>query len=150
MKNREEIIEALNEAIQIEHTLMLQCEHQALTVRGLWRAAYNPFFTELSDEARDHARKFGQKVVGLGGNPVMAVGEIKQSDDVFEMLEFDLELERRALAAYSRALALCEEGTVLRSMLEGHLEAETLHIEELERVCLRPEESGQPKALKAL
>ncbi len=144
MENRKAIIDTLNEAIEVERTLALQCEYQALTVRGLWRATYHGFFMELADEARDHARKFGQKVAGLGGNPSTAVGAIKQAADVFDMLDLDLDLERRALATYERALALAANDTALRNMLEDHIEAETLHIEELERVAQRPDEAKQP------
>lgn len=141
MKNRKAIIEALNEAVTIEHTLMLQCQHQALTIRGLWRVQFEGFFRDLSDEAREHAQKFGLKVVGIGGNPTVAVGEVTQADDVFEMLELDLELERKALAAYTRALDLAEDDIALRNMLEDHIEAETQHIEELELVCQRADEA---------
>ncbi|MEM6732829.1 MAG: ferritin-like domain-containing protein, partial [Myxococcota bacterium] len=91
---------------------------------------------------RDHATKFGQKVAGLGGNPTVAVGEIVEHQDVFEMLEADLALERAALAAYSKALVLAEEDTALRNMLEDHIEAETEHIEELTLVATKPASSS--------
>lgn len=144
MKNKDVIIEHLNQAITVERTLALQCEHQALTVRGLWRATYHDFFMGLADEARDHARKFGQKVVGLGGNPAVALGEVHEAQDVFDMLELDLVLERKALEVYATTLKLAEDDTALRNMLEDHIEDETLHIEELERVSQRPAEAREP------
>ncbi|MEM6532674.1 MAG: ferritin-like domain-containing protein [Myxococcota bacterium] len=141
MENRKAIIDALNEAVKIENTLMLQCQHQSLTIRGLWRVQFEGFFQGLSDEARDHSRKFGLKIAGLGGNPTVAVSEIIEARDVFEMLELDLELERKALAAYTRALKLADENVALRNMLEDHIEAETQHIEELELVAQRADEA---------
>ncbi|MEL6339208.1 MAG: ferritin-like domain-containing protein [Myxococcota bacterium] len=135
MQNYDEVIAVLNRAVEIEHTLMMQCQHQALTVRGLWRTQFQGFFRELSDEAREHAAKFGQKIVGLGGDPTTEVGTIRHASDVFEMLEADLELERQALRIYSEALALAEDNVALRNMLEDHIESETQHIEELELVA---------------
>ncbi|MEM6274343.1 MAG: ferritin-like domain-containing protein [Myxococcota bacterium] len=135
MKNVEDVIAALNRAVKVEHTLMMQCQHQALTVRGLWRTQFQGFFRELSDEAREHAAKFGQKIVGLGGNPTTEVGAIRHASDVFEMLEADLELERQALSIYGEALSLAGDDVALRNMLEDHIEAETQHIEELELVA---------------
>lgn len=132
MKNRHAIIETLNEAIRIEHALLMQSDHQAMEVRGLWRLQMAPFFTHLAEEAREHARKFGQKIVALGGIPTVEVGPIRLSETVEEMLSDALQLERAALEVYERALTLAGDDTALRNMLEDHIEGEQRHIEELE------------------
>lgn len=132
LKNRYAIIETLNEAIRIEHALTLQSEHQAIVVRGLWRVQMAPFFQHLADEAREHARKFGTKVFALGGIPTFEVGPIRHSETVEEMVADALNLERAALDAYARALALVEDDVALRNMLEDHIDTEQRHVDELE------------------
>ncbi len=140
MKNRHAIIETLNEAVRIEHALLMQSDHQATVVRGLWRLQMAPFFSQLAEEARGHARKFGQKIVALGGTPTVEVGPVRQSETVEEMLYDALRLEREALASYERALELADDDTAMRNMLEDHIEAERRHVEELE--LLIPSASG--------
>jgi bacterioferritin len=127
------VIEALNKAVALEHTASLQYNQHALLVRGLWRKVFADFFGAESHSALDHARKFGQKIVSLGGVPTIEVGAtVRQSLDVQEMLRQDLELERQAMQAYLAAHALAEDDVALRTMLEDHIEQEQRDIEELE------------------
>lgn len=132
VKNRAALIESLNEAISIEHTLAMQCYQQSLTIRGLWRLTLAPLFAEFSQEANDHARKFGHKVAAFGGIPTAALMTVKLSGTGEEMLQDNLRLERAAMAAYQRALELADDDLALKNMLEDHVEAEQRHIEELE------------------
>jgi bacterioferritin len=127
------VIEALNKAVALEHTASLQYNQHALLVRGLWRKVFADFFGAESHSALDHALKFGQKIVSLGGVPTIEVGAtVRQSLDVQEMLRQDLELERQAMHAYLAAHALAEDDVALRTMLEDHIEQEQRDIEELE------------------
>ncbi len=127
------VIEALNKAVALEHTASLQYNQHALLVRGLWRKVFADFFGAESHSALDHARKFGQKIVSLGGVPTIEVGAtVRQSLDVQEMLRQDLELERQAMQAYLAAHALAEDDVALRTMLEDHIEQEQRDLEELE------------------
>jgi bacterioferritin len=127
------VIEALNKAVALEHTASLQYNQHALLVRGLWRKVFADFFGAESHSALDHARKFGQKIVSLGGVPTIEVGAtVRQSLDVQEMLRQDLELERQAMQAYLAAHALAEDDVALRTTLEDHIEQEQRDLEELE------------------
>ncbi|MEO1227330.1 MAG: ferritin-like domain-containing protein [Myxococcota bacterium] len=133
-KNRE-VIGALNEALRVEHTLAMQCHQYALTVSGLWRLSLAPFFRDLAGEARDHAAKFGAKVVALGGTPATQLEDVRDSEDAFAMVEDILALERRAMSVYLSALAVVPEGDVaLRTMIEDHIADEQLHIDEIEQL----------------
>ena len=92
--NTAQVIEGLNKAIALEHAASLQYKQHALLVRGLWRKVFADFFSGESRNALEHARKFGQKLVALGGVPTVEVGATnRQSLDVEEMLRQDLELE---------------------------------------------------------
>jgi bacterioferritin len=126
------VIDALNKAVALENAAMLQYKQHALLVRGLWRKVFADFFSSESHGALDHARKFGQKIVALGGVPTVEVGTtVRQSLNVEEMLRQDLELERQAIQAYLAALALADD-VALRNMLEDQIEQEQRDIEELE------------------
>jgi bacterioferritin len=127
------VIEALNKAVALENAAMLQYKQHALLVRGLWRRVFTEFFSSESHSALDHARKFGQKIVALGGVPTVEVGAtVRQSLDVEEMLRQDLDLERQAMQAYLAALGLAQDDVALRNMLEDQIEQEQRDIEELE------------------
>jgi bacterioferritin len=131
--NTASVIEALNRTIALEHTASLQYQQHALLVCGPWRNVFVTFFHTESHSALDHAHKFGQKVVALGGVPTIEVGaSVRQSLDLKEMLRQDLELERQAMQAYLAAHALAESDVALRTMLETHIDGEQRDIEELE------------------
>jgi bacterioferritin len=101
------VIDALNKAVALENAAMLQYKQHALLVRGLWRRVFSEFFSSESHSALDHARKFGQKIVALGGVPTVEVGAtVRQSLNVEDMLRQDLDMERQAMQAYLAALRL--------------------------------------------
>lgn len=147
--NSDAVIDALNEAIALEHAASMQYKQQALLVRGLWRPLYADHFYAAAKEAMDHARKFGQKVVALGGVPTLEIAPLKQAIALEEMLAHDLEVERKALAAYERALELARGDTALCNMLEDQIDAEKRDVEELEMI-LEQVETSTPRRDVAL
>ena len=72
------VIAALNKAIALEHTAMLQYQQHSLLVNGLWRRAFADFFSSQAKNSLEHAAKFGQKVVALGGAPTVEIGDAVQ------------------------------------------------------------------------
>ena len=129
----QKVISALNHAIALEHTAVMQYKQHALLVSGLWRKEYAGFFSDQSESALGHAQKFGQKIVALGGVPTVEMGApIRQSTDLEEMLRQDLELEKAALQAYTDAYTAVEGNLPLRLMLENQIEAEQQDVEEIE------------------
>lgn len=137
------LISVLNEALRVEHTLAMQCQHYSLMVSGLWRIPLVPFFEELAGEAQEHARKFGRKVVALGGVPATQVEAVQESRAAEDMIRDVLTLEHRARDIYLRALDAVPEGDIaLRTMLEDHVESEQRHIDELERIAVEPSAGG--------
>jgi bacterioferritin (cytochrome b1) len=126
------VIAALNNVIALEHTAVLQYKQHALLVSGLWRKVFADFLFSQSKSAMEHAEKFGQKVVALGGVPTVEVGIVRQAIELEEMLGQDLALEKEAMQAYLNVHALTEGDIALRTMLEGQIESEQRDIEELE------------------
>jgi bacterioferritin (cytochrome b1) len=126
------VIAALNKVIALEHTATLQYQQHALLVNGLWRKVYSDFFAAQSKSSLEHAAKFGQKVVVLGGVPTVEIGTVHQSTELEEMLRQDLDLEKETMRAYLEVHALTNGDIALRTMLEGQIESEQRDIEELE------------------
>ena len=76
---------------------------------------------------------WGDRVVYLGGVPKGEVGPIFQSSNVMEMLEKDLEIEKRAVEIYTRAHRVCKHEPT-RYMLENHILDEDKDVEELQKL----------------
>ena len=132
---RAELIENLNKALSLELAGIIQYSQHSYLVTGVEREIYKEFFREQSEEARNHAFFLGDKLVALGGVPTVEPAMIRQSIDLKEMLEQDLELEREALAVYMQAWDSCgDEDLPTRFWLEGQIAEEQLHVEELEKL----------------
>ena len=132
----ERLLNALNKLVSNEYAGFLQYLQQSFLVHGTEREVFRKFFAEASEEAVGHAKLWGEKIVALGGIPTVEPGAVKQSRDVSEMLEHDLQLERANLEDCLSALKLAEEENdiALRVMLEDHIVTETEDVEELEKL----------------
>ncbi len=131
--NKAKVIEKLNQAIGIELCGLLQYNQYAQVLTGHERIVWQKFLLETSDEALAHARLFASKVVALGGVPCVEPEPVRQTTDIHEMLTNSLDLERRAVKAYTEALALCEDNPAYRNLLEDQIQQETDDCEELEK-----------------
>jgi len=60
------------------------------------------------------------------------IGNVRQSTNVMEMLEIDLELEQRAVEVYTRAHRVCKHEPT-RYMLENHIQEEDSDVEEIKK-----------------
>ena len=145
MENKH-VIDALNRILSYEWAGNIQYMQHSFLVHGLWREAYRDFFAERSKECRNHARLIGEKIVALGGVPTVEPAPIKQSRDLEEMLQQDLELEKTALDAYTATLKLAGDNVALRHMMETLIESETRGVEEIEKcLSLKPVKTKERK-----
>lgn len=103
------LIEKLNEAISLELGAVLQYNQYSQVITGQERRIWEEFFAETAEEAFKHARKFGKRVVALGGTPAVEPMPVKQTTDLHEMLTNSLEVERRAVKTYTEALSFCDD-----------------------------------------
>ncbi len=132
---RAELIENLNGALSLELAGIIQYSQHSYLVTGVEREIYKDFFREQADEAKDHAQVLGDKIVALGGVPTVEPAIIRQSVNLKEMLEQDLQLERDAVAGYMAAWSSCgEEDLPTKFWLEGQIAEEQFHVEELEKL----------------
>ncbi len=129
-----ELIQQLNKILSMEYAGVVQYMQHSFLVSGHDRIVFADFFRAQSSAAHKHAAIMGDKIVALGGVPTVEPTSIHQSTDLQEMLEQDLHLEREALAAYMKAWELAKDNHGLKFMLEGIIQEEQIHVEDLEKV----------------
>ena len=131
----QDLMNNLNRALSLELAAVIQYMQHSFLVTGPEREVYRSFFRNQSEEAHDHAKMLGDKVVALGGVPTVEPGVIRQSTDLAEMLRQDLALEREAMEAYMAAWESCKDSDrPTRFLLEERISQEQIHIEELEKL----------------
>lgn len=114
-----EMIDKLNEILKWEYAGLIQYTQFSFLLQDVWREVYAEMFRESGEEALKHAHQVGDKIVALGGVTAVERGEVKQTTDLHQMLEYSLEMELRHVQLYTEALALCDERDVaIRVMLE--------------------------------
>ena len=133
MAHHDELIGVLNEAVSLEYTAAIQYNQHSMLLIGREKLLFEDLFKDSSREALGHAKMWGDRIVYLGGVPKAEVGTIRQSTDITEMLEMDLEIERRAVEIYSRAHKVCSHEPT-KYMLENHILDEDKDVEELQKL----------------
>ena len=132
MADHDELIKILNEAVALEYTAAVQYNQHSMLVTGRDRRLFEDFFEDSSKESLAHARIWGNRIVYLGGIPKPEVGAVRQSADITEMLEMDLEIEKKAVEIYTRAHRACQHEPT-RYMLENHILDEDKDVEEIQK-----------------
>lgn len=141
MANHSKLIAALNEAITVEYTAILQYNQHSMLLTGPDKAVFEEIFQGHGSEALTHAKLWGEKVVWLGGVPTVEVGTVRQSTNLTEMLEMNLEVEKKAVEAYQRAHDICEHKPTQYELEEQIIE-EQKDVEQLQKLL------GQVKIAK--
>lgn len=129
-----ELINRLNCALSFEYAATIQYLQQQCAVKGQERQQFAPFFAASSSEAHLHAQNLGNKIAALGGVPTIEPAEIRQGATLAEMLRHDLDMERKALAAYVKAWESAQGNHPLVFWLEEIISEEQLHVDELEKL----------------
>ena len=143
MADHDELIAVLNEALSLEYTASVQYNQHSMLLTGRDKILFENLFSESARESLSHAKMWGDRIVYLGGVPRGEVGPIRQSSNVTELLEMDLEIEQRAVELYTRAHRVCKHEPT-RYMLENHILDEDKDVEELQKLLgkVRIAESG--------
>ena len=147
--DKAKLVQKLNEAIALELCGVLQYNQYAQVLLGPERRVWHEFFEETSDEAMGHARRFGKRVVALGGVPSAEPEPVKQTADLVQMLTNSLEVERRAVQLYTEALDLCQDNAAYRNLLEDQISEETEDVEELEKYLNQVQKAAAAPARKS-
>jgi bacterioferritin (cytochrome b1) len=136
MAQHDELLSILNEAISLEYRAAIQYNQHSMLLTGQNKLLYEHLFKDSAQSALGHAKKWGDRIVYLGGVPKAEIGEIRQPKDITditEMLELALEVEKTAVATYSRAHKVCKHEPTLY-MLEDQILDEDKDVEKLQKL----------------
>lgn len=122
--DKAKVIDKLNEILRHEWTGLAQYSQAGFVVSGLWREIYSKMFFDSAEESYGHAKLIGEKIVALGGVPSIERNEVKQSNDLLEMLQHGLDFELAAVQHYTVALEMSEDDRALVVFLEDILKEE--------------------------
>ena len=143
--NKPAAIERLNHAIALELCAVIQYNQYSNVLMGPDRRIWREMFKEMSEHGLEHARKFGFRVVALGGTPTIEHAPVKQASNIQEMLNNALELERSIVQAYTDALHECQESPAYRNLLEDQIADEQTEVEELEMFLNKVQKAASAK-----
>ncbi|MFQ6058389.1 MAG: bacterioferritin [Anaerolineae bacterium] len=128
----EELMEALNRDLAGELQAIVQYLQHSYVVLGLNRLPISELLEDIAEDEMKHAKALAERIVGMGGIPTVEPRPIQQSTSIREMLQYDLEAEKGALADYAQRIKEAETagemGTAL--MLEDILVDEQKHHDE--------------------
>ena len=136
MAEHDELIGILNEAISLEYLAAIQYNQHSMLLTGQSKRLYEDLFKDSAQEALGHAKIWGDRIVYLGGMPKATIGEIhypKDVNDITEMMELALDVEKKAVEIYSRAHEVCKHKPTLY-MLENQIIDEDQDVEELQKL----------------
>lgn len=133
MTQHEELTRILNEAVSLEYTAAIQYNQYSMLLTGQNKLLYEHLFKDSAEGSLAHAKKWGDRIVYLGGTPKTEVREVRQSTDIKEMLEISLETEKKAVEIYSRAHKVCNHEAT-RYMLEDQISDEDRDVERLQKL----------------
>ena len=136
----EQICKLLNDALATEWVCVLRYRRHYFTAKGLASPKIAEEFLVHANEELSHADQISERIVQLGGEPKLDPSTLKQrshadydeSRDLKAMIRANLVAERVAIETYRQMINLVgEKDPTTRRLLEGVLEQEEEHAEEL-------------------
>jgi bacterioferritin len=106
--SREQLIDCLNEDLGREYQAIIAYVVYSQVIKG---AAFMNIAGELEKHAQEelnHALVIAKQIDYLGGTPGIVPKPVKMSEDVQEMLQFDLENENETIQNYRERVRQCE------------------------------------------
>ena len=135
--DKKKVIKKLNEALERELVEVVKYMHQSFWVTGPRKKMMVDFCREQSHESMGHATRLGEKIVEMGGIPVVKILEIYEpkKQTVKEMLLESVEDERKAKEGYENMLPLVTGNAPLTKMIKGLAQEEAGHMAEIEAMA---------------
>jgi bacterioferritin len=135
--NKEKVIRKLNEALERELAEVVKYMHQSFWVKGPKKKKMVAFCREQSMESMGHATRLGERIVAMGGVPVVKILEIYEPkpQSAREMLLECVEDERKAKEGYEAMLPLVAGDKELTKMIKGLAKEEAGHLAEIQAMA---------------
>jgi bacterioferritin len=139
-KDRETIIQLLNEALATELVCVLRYKRHYYATKGIRAKVAAAEFLEHAQDEQGHADEIAQRIVQLGANPDLnpstlaarSHAEYDDSTDLAGMLKANLIAERVAIESYREMIAYVgERDPTTHRMLKGILAKEEEHAEDI-------------------
>jgi bacterioferritin len=136
---RKQLMEGLKEDLRGEFQAVIMYRLYASMVQGPYRQELRTFFTNEIPEELGHAQILADKVVALGGQPVVTSAPVRYTDDPQQMLKNSLEDEELTVKRYVERRTQAEEcGEYgLAVDLDDLIKDETNHRDELRLMLKR-------------
>ena len=107
--NLADLIKELNVDLSREYSAVIQYRTYASAVTGPYRQELREFFAlEIADEL-GHAEILADKIVAMGGQPVVTAAPVKYTEDPQQMLKNSLEDEELTVKRYVERRTQAEE-----------------------------------------
>jgi bacterioferritin len=134
--SKESLIEAMNEQLAAEYQAMIMYLHYSAVVTGPYRPELISFFQPEIPGEQVHCQYLADKISAMGGTPTTAPKPVPHSSDAKKLLQYVLEAEENAVAAYAHLIKLAEEmGEIgIRVQMENFLQDETHHRDETKKI----------------
>jgi len=150
MKGNDEVIQILNEVLSAELTGINQYFIHSMMCANWGYMKLANHSRKESIEEMEHAQEVIERILYLEGRPNMdKYMKINVGSNVPQQHEFDLALEKDAVARLNRAVQLCRDkgdnGT--RLLVEKILAAEEEHVDWIEAQLQQIQEMGLPNYL---
>ncbi len=147
MKGNEKLINTLNDLLADELTAINQYfVHGEINVADGYEKLHQHSEKQAIDEMK-HAEKLIERILFLEGRPIVSkLNPMKIAMEVPEQVKNDLELEMSAVNSYNKAIKLAGEvlDFATRDILEGILQDEDRHLDDLEELRDQIEQLGLP------
>ena len=128
IKNKDKIIDILNEIMRYELSGVVRYTHYSLMVTGRDRLSLTQFFKDQASESLLHAQQAGELVTGLDGHPSLEISIIEESNK-----HNSIDLLRESAAHEKNAVLLYKE-------LVSAVNSESIYLEEYGREMIKAEE----------
>jgi bacterioferritin len=134
------VIRLLNDALATEIVCTLRYRRHYFMAKGLTSAGVAAEFLEHAKEEQEHADRFADRIVQLGGEPNFnpdglagrSHAEYVEGESLIEMIHEDLVAERIAIESYRDMITYIGAGDpTTRRLLEEVLAVEEEHAEDL-------------------
>ncbi len=102
--SKQEILNLLNHALELEHAANIQYLSHAECVDGEGAESIIARLKEIAGDEKDHAEKFRTLIGALGGVPSMGIAPTYAATTVKEILEVNLKGEKEAVDTYKKII----------------------------------------------
>lgn len=150
MKGNEKVVEALNELLTLELTVINQYFLHSKMCEDWGYARLAARFRAVSREEMDDAEEIIDRILFLEGIPNMQrLGAITIGENVPEQLRLQLDAERRALDLLAKGISVADEAgdQPSREFFAARLEEEESHVSWLETQLSLLERVGEANYL---